>query len=211
MPRTAPFETHHEQYDQWFERHSASYISELLALRPFVPWQGRGIEIGVGTARFAAPLGVRVGVDPAARMLARAVRRGVRAVAGTAEALPFIDGSFDFALVVTTICFVDSVHMLMTEAHRVLVPGGTLVIGFIDRDSAMGRYYLAHRSESVFYRDATFYAAADVDALLRGARFSVRSWGQTLTGPSPDIQEIEPLHPGVGRGGFVVVAAESQR
>jgi len=28
--------------EQWFERHSAAYISELLALRPVVPWQGVG-------------------------------------------------------------------------------------------------------------------------------------------------------------------------
>ena len=124
MARIAPFEIHHEQYEQWFERHSAAYISELLALRPVVPWQGRGIEIGIGTGRFAAPLGVRVGVDPSAQMLAKAARRGVEVVAGTAEALPFTAGSFDYALVVTTICFVDSPRTMMAEAHRVLVPAG---------------------------------------------------------------------------------------
>ena len=69
MPRVAPFETHHERYEAWFEKHEAAYISELLALRPFVPWQGRGIEIGVGSGRFAAPLGVQVGLDPPLRCL----------------------------------------------------------------------------------------------------------------------------------------------
>jgi len=88
MPRTAPFDVHHERYDRWFEEHKAAYVSELLALRPYVPWEGRGLEIGVGTARFAGPLGVRVGVDPAVRMLARAACRGIEPVAGTAEALP---------------------------------------------------------------------------------------------------------------------------
>ena len=38
MPRIEPFEAHAERYDAWFERHQASYVSELLALRPFVPW-----------------------------------------------------------------------------------------------------------------------------------------------------------------------------
>jgi SAM-dependent methyltransferase len=211
MPRVAPFEGHHEQYEQWFDDHRAAYISELLALRPLVPWQGRGIEIGVGTGRFAAPLGVPLGVDPAARMLARAARRGVEAVAGTAEALPFIDGSFDYALVVTTICFVDSPATMMAEAHRVLVPGGTLVIGFIDRNSDLGRHYLAHRFESIFYRDATLYAAGEVDELLRNAGFRVGRWGQTLFTASPDIQEIEPLRAGTGRGAFVVVSARASR
>ena len=211
MLRTAPFVDFHARYEQWFEHHAPAYVSELLALRPFVPLQGRGIEIGVGTGRFAAPLGVEVGVDPAAPMLAHAARRGVNVVRGVAEALPFTDGSFDHALVVTTICFVDSPLAMMDEAHRVLAPRGTFVIGFIDRNSDLGRHYLAHRAESVFYRDATFYAASEIEAMLRRTRFSVRAWGQSLFGASPEIQEIQPLRPGVGQGAFVVVSAERER
>ena len=64
MPEVAPFETHHERYDAWFKKHEAAYVSELLALRPFVPWEGRGVEIGVGSGRFAAPLGVQVAALP---------------------------------------------------------------------------------------------------------------------------------------------------
>ncbi len=208
MTRTAPFERHHEQYDEWFERHRAAYVSELLALRPFVPVQGRGLEIGVGTARFAAPLGVQVGVDPAAPMLTLARARAVRAVAGVAEALPFASAVFDHALVVTTICFVDSPQAMLAEAHRVLAPGGRLVIGFIDRDSELGQHYLAHRLESVFYRDATFHSASEVNGLLRDSGFEIRAWAQTLFGGSPDIPEIQPLQPGSGTGAFVVVAAD---
>jgi hypothetical protein len=85
------------------------------------------------------------------------------------------------------------------------------LVGFIDRNSDLGRHYVAHRAESVFYRDATFYAASEVEDMLRRARFSVRAWGQTLFGASPEIQEIQPLRPGVGQGAFVVVSAERQR
>jgi len=211
LPRTEPFERHHERYDDWFEQHRVAYVSELLALRPFVPWEGRGLEIGVGTARFAGPLGVRVGVDPSVKMLARACRRGVATVGGTAEALPFASQSFDYVLIVTTICFVDSPIAMMAEARRVLRRNCTIVIGFIDRDSPLGQHYLTHRCESVFYRDAVFYSVAEVEVLLRDARFTVRTWGQTLTRPLPDIAEIEPLRPGTGRGAFVVVAAEAER
>ena len=45
MPRDAPFEAHHQRYEAWFDKHQFAYLSELLALRPFVPWEGRGIEI----------------------------------------------------------------------------------------------------------------------------------------------------------------------
>jgi SAM-dependent methyltransferase len=211
MPRTAPFVDHHERYEQWFEQQSSAYVSELLALRPFVPLQGRGLEIGVGTARFAAPLGVRVGVDPAAQMLAHAARRRVEVVQGAAEALPFAEGSFDYALVVTTICFLDSPRVMMDEARRVLAPGGAFVIGFIDRNSEIGREYVARRMDSVFYRDATFYAPLEVEDMLRSARFAVRGWGQTLFGASPEVEEIQPVRPGVGQGGFVIVSAERQR
>ncbi|RPH62687.1 MAG: SAM-dependent methyltransferase, partial [Burkholderiales bacterium] len=49
MAKDAPFEQHTARYEAWFERHDAAYVSELLALRPFVPLEGRGLEIGVGS------------------------------------------------------------------------------------------------------------------------------------------------------------------
>lgn len=207
MPRIEPFEAHAERYDAWFERHQTSYVSELLALRPFVPLSGRGLEIGVGSGRFAAPLGVEVGIDPSRTMLERARARGIEVFEGAAEHLPFADDSFDHALVVTTLCFVDSPAAMLAEARRVLRPAGTLVIGFIDRDSPLGRNYEAHREASVFYRDATFYSARDVERLLLEAGFSVRSWAQTLARPPAETANIEPARPGRGECAFVVVAA----
>ena len=207
MPRVAPFEAHPQRYEAWFGKHEAAYISELLALRPFVPWEGWGIEIGVGSGRFAAPLGVQVGVDPSAAMLAQARLRGIEAVQGVAENLPFADGSFDHALVVTTICFVDSPAGMLAEARRVLKPGGRLVIGFIDRESAMGQDYLAHQAENVFYREATFYSADEVEFLLWETGFAISAWGQTLAHPLSETREIEPLRTGRGQCAFVVVAA----
>ena len=207
MPRVAPFETHHQRYEAWFEKHEAAYISELLALRPFVPWEGRGIEIGVGSGRFAAPLGVQVGVDPSPAMLVHAAARGIEVVEGVAEHLPFAGGSFDHALVVTTLCFVDSPTQMLAEARRVLKPGGRLVIGFVDRESTLGQNYVVHQAESVFYREATFYSAHEVERLLPEAGFAISAWGQTLAHPLPVTREIEPLRAGRGQCAFVVVAA----
>jgi SAM-dependent methyltransferase len=207
MPRIGAFEAHSPRYEAWFARHEAAYLSELLAVRAFLPWSGRGLEIGVGSARFAAPLGIQVGVDPSPAMLDLAAARGVEVVAGTAEHLPFPPASFDYALVVTTLCFVDSPAQILAEAHRVLRPNGLLVIGFIDRDSPLGRGYLAHQAESVFYREATFYSAGDVEQLLGEAGFTIRAWGQTLSRSLAETREIEPLQPGRGRCSFVVVSA----
>ena len=177
------------------------------SIRPPISREGYGIEIGVGSGRFAAPLGVQVGVDPSPAMLVHAAARGIEVVEGVAEDLPFEAGSFDHALVVTTICFVDSPVRMLIEVRRVLKPGGRLVIGFIDRESALGQDYLAHQTESVFYREATFYSADEVARLLRETGFSIDAWGQTLAHPLPETREIEPLRAGYGQCAFVVGAA----
>jgi hypothetical protein len=52
-PHIEPFVTHYSQYDGWFERQRPAYLSELLAVRALLPFQGHGLEVGVGTGRFA--------------------------------------------------------------------------------------------------------------------------------------------------------------
>lgn len=207
MPRTAPFEAFHSRYDAWFSRHEAAYYSELLAVRALLPWCGLGLSIGVGTGRFAAPLGAQVGIDPARAVLVYAQKRGCLAVQGVAETLPFSNNIFDYALSVTTLCFVDDANAMMAEAYRVLKPCGTLVLGFIDRESALGRHYLAHQAENVFYREASFYSTAEVEQLLCETGFTDPTWVQTLAKPLDQIREIEPLRPGCGQGAFVAVGS----
>ncbi len=201
------FETNTDRYDLWFVRHDAAYFSELSAVRCLLPSRGFGVEIGVGTGRFAAELGVRVGVDPSVNMLQKARSRDLIVLRGVAEALPFPNEAFDYCLIVTTICFVDDAKIMMKEARRVLKPYGSVVIGFIDRESPLGRHYLDHQSENVFYRSATFYSARDVETLLVDAGFGELRWVQTLfKGPSL-AQAIEETRVGYGEGSFVAVRA----
>lgn len=207
MPRVVPFKLHHRRYDEWFVRHPTAYHSELLAVRALLPWQGLGLSIGIGTGRFAAPLGVKTGVDPSREVLAYASNRGVAVVQGIAEALPFSNCSFDYALCVTTICFVDDARAMLSEAYRVVKPGGGVVIGFIDRASGLGQHYLTYKSQNVFYREATFYSAAEVEQLLLGTGFAEPAWVQTLSKPLTDIREIEAIRGGYGQGAFVAVKA----
>jgi SAM-dependent methyltransferase len=137
--------------------------------------------------------------------------RGIEVFEGTAENLPFEADTFDHTLVVTTICLVDSLVEMLVETRRVLRSGGHLVIGFIDRESALGQDYLMHQGESVFYREATFCSADEVAQLLQEAGFSIDAWGQTLAHPLPETREIEALRPGRGQCAFVVVSASSQK
>jgi ubiquinone/menaquinone biosynthesis C-methylase UbiE len=207
MAKTAPFRAYHRRYDDWFVRHATAYRSELLAVRALLPWGGLGLAIGVGTGRFAAPLGIQVGIDPAREVLDYAAHRDIPAVQAIAESLPFADNRFDYALSITTICFVDDVIAMLTEAYRVLKPGGELVIGFIDRTSEVGQHYLAHQAENVFYREATFYSAEEVQQLLRDTGYTAPVWVQTLSKTLEETDEIEPLRAGYGQGAFVAVKA----
>jgi len=204
MVQIAPFDEYAEEYDAWFERHRESYLSELAAVREFVPVGGKGVEIGVGTGRFAGPLGIPAGVEPSPRMAELARRRGLRVFEATAEALPFADGEFDFALMVTLICFLDDVEQALREVNRILKPGGILIIGFIDRESALGREYSRKKDQSKFYRDAVFYSVHDLETFLSRAGFSDFQYRQTLFADPGSGTTVEKNH---GKGSFVVVRA----
>jgi hypothetical protein len=96
---------------------------------------------------------------------------------------------------------------MLSEACRVLKPEAALVLGFIDRTSRLGRHYETHRQESVFYRDAVFFSADEVDRLLSDTGFGERTWRQTLSKPLAQTVEVEPSCPGFGNAAFVVVRA----
>ncbi|HEQ72367.1 MAG TPA: class I SAM-dependent methyltransferase, partial [Spirochaetia bacterium] len=150
MARVGPFDTYTKRYDAWFERHRHEYESELAAVRQVLPKTGRGLEIGVGGGRFAVPLGIRTGVEPSAAMRALARERGVNVEDGVAERLPFVDGAFDFVLFVTTICFVDDIDAALREAARVVTAEGSVIVGFVDKESPLGQKYITHKMDNVF-------------------------------------------------------------
>lgn len=207
MPKAEPFEEHADRYEGWFETHEDAYRSELAALERLVPTTGRGIEIGVGSARFAAPLGIGVGIDPAEAMLERARERGVDVVRGRAESLPFRDGSFDTALIVTAICFVDDIPRTLAEAERILAPSGRLVIGYIDRDSPVGRIYQEKKETNPFYREATFVSTDELVEALEAAGFTDFEFVQTIYRWLDEIDGPEPVEEGYGDGSFVGIKA----
>lgn len=204
MAKIKVFDHQPSDYDAWFERHHDLYQAELAAIRAVVPASGHGVEIGIGTGRFAVPLGISIGVEPSPRMAELARQRGVEVLEGLAEALPLGDSSFDYALMVTVVCFLDDLPKAFREAWRILKPGGTLVIGFIDSESELGRSYEQRKEQSVFYRDATFYSVSDLVVLLNKAGFGDFSYQQTLFPGEPlDVT----VRDGYGAGGFVVIKA----
>ena len=205
MARTEPFEKYALQYEDWFERNKFVYQSELLAIRKQLPKSNNGIEIGVGSGQFAAPLGIKVGIEPSKEMREIAQKRGIEVIGGIAENLPFDDLQFEFALMVTTICFVDNIGLTFREAYRVLKPEGYLIIGFIDKNSPIGELYRQYKENSVFYKIATFYSVDEVVHHLKKADFKNFSFTQTIFHNLAEIRNVEPIKKGYGEGSFVVV------
>ncbi len=205
MSTTDHFDQYTGLYEQWFADNKPAYQSELLALENLVPKTGRGIEIGVGTGRFAGPLGVKEGVDPSEAMLKIAGEKGIETKTGVAENLPYPDNSFDYALMVTTICFVDNVERSLTEIHRILKNNGSVIIGYVDKDSRIGRFYQKIKEDNIFYKHAVFFSTPEIMNYLRHAGFEITGTVQTLFGDLSDIREIQQPEKGYGKGSFIVI------
>ena len=209
MARTGPFDNYYELYEKWFEDNRFTYLSELEAVQHFIPADKKGIEIGSGSGKFALPLGIKIGIEPSVKMQELAVPRGMKVIDGIAEKLPFVNESFDFALMVTTICFLDDIEKSFQEAHRILKPGGFFVIGFVDKDSSLGRLYSKKKAKSKFYRAATFYSALEVINWLKKINFTGIEVIQTILGNFlEDANSVQGWKHGFGEGSFVVIKSQ---
>lgn len=207
MPQTQPFDEYYDEYEEWFEKHLHVYLSEVEALRSVIPRWRKGVEIGVGTGRFAHPLGIRDGVEPSSEMRRIASHKGLKVRDAVAEALPYENESHDFALMVTTICFVDDVRKSFMEVHRILKKGGCIVVGMVDEECPLGRAYWRKKNGNKFYRFATFYSTDEVIGFLEETGFGDIEVVQTVFGDLDGIEEVQTCREGYGEGGFVAIRA----
>lgn len=173
------------------------------------PGPGPRLEVGVGSGRFAAALGLEVGLDPARTPLHLATRRAVTVVQGAGEQLPFGDGTFAGVVFVVTLCFGDDPAALLGEARRILAPSGRLLAGVVPLDSAWGRRYEAQgRAGHPFYRGARFLTTAEHRRMLTTAGFTITGAYSTLTQAQSDEPMWEQAHEGAVAGaGFVAFEA----
>ena len=209
MAHTTVFENNIADYEQWYEDHKAVFESEVKALQAQfekLPEDLHGIEVGLGTGRFSAALGIKEGIEPAEGMAEKAIQRGIEVMSGTAEKLPYADMHFDFVLYVT-ICYLDQLKLALKEAHRVLKRNGSVIIGFLDKEQPIAQNYQEKRHRSTFYKGATFYSVNRVETLLREVGFGDLEINQTLFGELDEIEAVQLPKEGYGEGSFVVVKA----
>jgi SAM-dependent methyltransferase len=183
------FEEYAGDYDRWFDEHNDEYQKELSRIRQVLPSpDSRSIEIGVGSGRFAVPLGIRIGIEPSRALCRMAQARGIEVIRGRAEALPLGDGCCSLALFVTVICFLDNPEAAFREIHRTLSSPGYLITAFIVREGKIHRKYLREGGKGRFLSRARFYSQEEVSSFLKETGFEVR-----------DIDT---------RSGFCVIAAQ---
>lgn len=166
------FEEHAADYDRWFDENQGVFRLQVRAVRGSVPGGERILEVGIGSGRFAAALGIGNGIDPSLPLARMARMRGIGVVRGCGENLPYRDSSFDAVLMMTVICFLDNTTQAFREASRVLVPAGRIVIGFLERDGEVYRAYHDEPEKGRFLRHARFFSPDEVARELAGAGFN---------------------------------------
>jgi len=166
VPRRLTFGAHADAY----ERARPEWPEE--AARWLAPEGARlVVELGAGTGkltRAVVALGVRVvAVEPDPRMLT--VLRGLDldGVEGSAEAIPFDEGTADAVVAGSSLHWFE-LGQALQEIHRVLRPGGRFGFGWNHRDD---------RHRAVAAMSETVYSA---QARLSGPRWRSRDWGAEL-------------------------------
>ncbi|MDD5503798.1 MAG: class I SAM-dependent methyltransferase [Candidatus Omnitrophica bacterium] len=200
------FDEQYKKYDTWYDKHKFAFLSELEAIKKFTPRDKKGLEIGVGTGRFAAALGIKWGIDPSPRMLDIAQERGINVRMAFGEDLPFLNESFDYVAIIITLCFVNDPRKVLEEAYRVLEKNGKIVIGIVDKESFLGKYY--QKKKSAFYKQARFFSVQEVWNLLRMVGFSSPSYYQTISIFPDEMNLVQKPKRGFGKGGFVAIGAK---
>ncbi len=197
-------------YDNWFSNYPYAYESELSLVRSLLTDFEKGLEIGVGTGRFAERLGIRIGLEPSITMAETARSRGIRVVEGTAEAIPFENNSFDFVLMINVICFISDLEKALAESLRVLEPGGFLILGFIDGKNPSGQAYQDVRFKGLMCREPWFYSVREISYLLTKTGFENLDYAQTIFMDFHKMTEPDRVKKGFGEGAVIAIRAQKE-
>lgn len=160
------------QFEQGFE----------LADRPIE----RVLDVGGGTGRAVRSVDVpeRLVADPATGMLLRASKHGLAVVRADGSQLPFDDASIDAVLIVDALHHISDQLGVLTEAYRILRPGGVLIVSEFDPSTLRGRLLVA--GEQLVGFDSTFHTPLTLrNAMARGgfdATITEKGFGYTVVG-----------------------------
>jgi SAM-dependent methyltransferase len=171
------WEEHAEEWVAWARAagHDSYQRFHRDLFLPLLPAPGRAtLDLGCGEGRLSADLArlghAVVGVDRSRAMIAaaRAARPELDFREADAEALPFLDQSFDCVVAFMSLQDTDDVRAAIRESGRVLAQGGRFCFAVVHPLNSAGSFAADHADSAFFiegsYLDESYY----VDSLSRG-------------------------------------------
>ncbi len=136
-------------------------ISGFLQYIPKKPM----LDVGCGTGhwtQFFIEQGFDkiTGIDASEEMLNIAKSKNIDAnfLLSDAENLPFKDESYPVIAFITMLEFVENQDNVIKEMYRLLVPGGWLILGCLNAESALGK----NKANSETFKDAKFLTIPEI-------------------------------------------------
>jgi len=173
------------EYDKWYETGFGKKASDLeykLLLDFLTPPPARILEIGCGTGFFTDRLardGYDVfGIDISSSMLSVAKRKSKingKLIIADAKRIPFADNSFDSAVFITSLEFIDNPEDAITEAKRCAEE--IIVISLMK--NSVRKFYL--NVKSVFTRKkyvelgANAFSRKDIEQIAKNCGLKIES------------------------------------
>lgn len=125
----------YDRIERLLARGSGSWYRREALRRAGLSAGERILDVGIGTGLVArealtliGPTGKLVGVDPSPGMMSQVNLPGVELVQGRAEQLPQADGTWDVVSLGYALRHISDVNAAFSEFHRVLRPGGRVLV-----------------------------------------------------------------------------------
>jgi SAM-dependent methyltransferase len=218
-----------EVYDRFVGRYGDE-LGRALAEKAGVHSGMRALDVGAGTGKLTRVLAERLGeanvaaVDPSAPFVAALTSRFPAAAirAGTAEELPFVDGSFDAVLAQLVVNFLTDPESGIAEMRRVARDGGvvggavwdyrgemTMLTTFWEAAAAVDQQGIEARDERTRMR---FGELDELVELWQGAGLRDTRGGEiVVAAPYESFDDLwEPFLAGVGPAGAYAASLEPQ-
>ena len=174
-------------YDRRYERNRYDGVTAVLrrfiehaddAARAGEPAGADAAEVGCGTGHWLAEIRDRVrtaaGLDLSAEMLHRARTAAplARVVRGRAESLPWVSARFDRLFCINALHHFADADAFMSEAYRVLRPGGAIMTVGLDPHTGLDRWWIYDYFPSTLGADLARYLPGEsIRARLEAAGF----------------------------------------
>jgi SAM-dependent methyltransferase len=218
-----------EEYERMFRHESTHWwyagmrdICDAL-LEPIADRPRQVLDAGCGTGAgllWLQQYGQVTGIDLSAEALAFCRERGLTGlVHGTVEALPFANGSFDLVTSFDVLYhqWVEDDHRALAEFHRVLRPGGYLLLRLPALPALAGRHDVAVQTRRRYRRPEVVRALQSQGFQVRRASYAnslllpvvaakrvAERWSQSA--PS-DLDATPPALAAICRGALRLEAA----